>query len=296
MKKILTHISLVLFSLIFSLGFLSNPKNTYATQQTVILKPTKAELGVVKIYPFGSSAPSSIYSNGGTDLANSLSEDGQFALLDPSISGPIGSPGTNSIVMLDYQKDVICLGSQIEQVVVHAIWKSDIEQTQPTSAAILVTTEDYQGYPSFDIKMSEDSSQASLDSNAFGGLVNPAALNIEGASFSGLLSNELTESSSPVQIIPSQSQLSNPLTKIAISMGETEPEVVTGLLDYAYLEVTYDDANCSPEGIGISTVKPPKTGSVLTVGIIIAASITAIGTSIFGVKKTKLKHRITERE
>lgn len=290
MKKILQFLlSITLLTLLTS-------STSFAASKTVILKPIKAEIGLSQIYQYNNSAPSSYVSAGGTDLDNALIEDGQFALLDPSLSGPTEAGAPNSILMLDYEKNTICPQAQIQKVTINAIWKSDSEVSQPTSAAILSFVDYYEGSPSYKVQLNQDATQATLLNKTFGGLVNPSSLYIPGATFSGLVGTSLTKDSSDVQILPNLNDLNSPSARIGISMGQTEPNLVTGMLDYAFLEVIYDDVNCLPSQIDISTLKPPQTGSALTIGIISAGIMALIFTSILGAKKTKLKHRVSERE
>lgn len=292
MKKFLsTFIALMALSLL-----LVGPVS--ATSQTVTLKPTSAELGVARVFINGSAEPTLRVGSGALNLNNVLTEDGQVATLDPEIVGP-GDNQNNSIVFLDYDKTVICSEASIEQVKVNSIWRVEGSYVQPLTFAGLALDSGAEAARSFEVAVDTSSSVSNYISTIFGGLV-PLGFN-QGGTYSGSPPSTLTKESSATQIVPTATQLNNPDTFLVVSMGEMIEEEggsqkVVGYLDYADLEVTYDDSNCSPEGIDPATIAPPKTGVALTAGIIGAGLLALIGATIFGAKRTKLKHRVSERE
>lgn len=284
------------------LAVLVAPVSASAASQTKILKPTSATLGTTKLYFDGSPTPANVIGGGGTDLNNALTEDGQFALLDPELPGPgTQSPSPESILFVDYEKDQICSAATIQSVKVHVIWKGSAESTTQNDIAVLMKVSDGSSNPNFSVNVDTSNGDFTISNQVFGGLASPGGL--DGGTFSGNVPTTLTHDSSDVQTIPTLADLSDPDARIVIGMGdgfipegEDEPAYITGSLDHTYLEVAYDDSSCSPDGIDPSTLSSPKTGSVLTVGIIVAGVLAAVLGSIFGVKRTKLKHRVSERE
>lgn len=270
---------------------------SFAATQTKILKPIDAKLGKAYVYNDNSTIPNIISGGGGTDLSNILAEDGQFVLFDPQLPGP-GDYPASTIMMIDYEKNAICSGATIQGVTVHSTWRSSEAKTQPSDLAVVGEVDFDNGVPNISVRINSSTGAIQYLNNIFGGLL--ISMNMSnGQPFSGIVPTTLTQSSAPTQTLMTNNDINDPSSRIIVSMGQGglgDVINISGYLDYVYLEVTYDDSNCVPQTIANSTVKPPKTGSVLTISIIIAAVIAATSASIFGVKRTKLKHRVSERE
>lgn len=290
MKKILSSSLLALAIAIMPSA------QSFAAPRSVLLKPSDPKLGVSYIYLDGSQTPSLVTGGGGQDLNSALIEDGQFALLDPQLPGP-GQDGANSLLVLNYEKNSICSGATIQAVKVHVIWKASELSTMGNDLAVVSAVNNDSANPSFTTLFDSGTGVATAAQKMFGGLATNSI--VAGGTFSGNVPTALTHDSSTTQTPMSLDDLNNPDTRIVISMGDSGAGDfinISGQVDYAYLEVTYDDANCAPSSIDPATISSPKTGSVIT-GIIIATALAAsIGASLFGVKRTKLKHRASERE
>lgn len=289
MKRIVYSLLLmVLFT-----GVSAGPSS--AASQTKILKPVNATLGVGYIYQDGSTSAGPIVGGGGTDLNNALAEDGQFALLDPQLPGP-GEAGVSSILILDYEKNTICSGAVIQDVKVHAIWKSSELSTVNNDMAVLVKADNSSSNSIFRVGVNNTSGEVTYISQFFGGIV--SAVGFPGGTYSGNTPTELTHSTSSTQLPLTLNDLNDSDTRIAVSMGDAglgDFINISGMVDHAYLEVTYDDASCVPDGVDPATLAAPKTGALLTATIILTALLAGIGSVIFGTRRTNLKHRTSER-
>lgn len=298
MKRILYGLGLVIIlSLVPTL-------QSSAVSQTAILKPTEVELGFANIYVNGSPTVDIVAGGGASNLNNILGQDGQLAVLDPEIPGPgTLDPPSNSIAVVNFEKDKICSAATIQSVVVHVVWAGEeLPLSLKNSQAVVVKVFGSTSVPYFNIRLDLTGSEPVIeyDNEIFGGLVTPISL--DGGTFSGQLPPTLTEESSATQIPMTLADLNDPSTRIIIAAGGGEaPEgqeeaFYTASVDHTYLEVTYDDANCVPEGIDPSTISAPKTGALLTVTIILTALAAGLASAIFGTRRVKLKHRASERE
>lgn len=290
MKKIISGL------LVASLVVTNVAGSASAASQTAILKPTKADLGVTYVYLNGSQTPDLISGGGGTDLNNSLAEDGQFALLDPQLPGP-GQFNANSILALDYEKNTICSGATIQDVKVHVIWKASELSTQGNDLAALIKTDNSSANPKTSVAIDTNLGQVDYMNEMYGGVVSSAQL--QGGTFSANVPTTLTHDSSSTQLPVTLNDLNDPDSRVMISMGDGgDGDVIqiSGMVDYAYLEVTYDDSSCIPNGVTDSNIKAPKTGALLTVTIILTALAAGLISAVFGTRRTKLKHRASERE
>lgn len=298
MKRILYSLGLV------ALVCLAPALQSSAATQTVVLKPTEVELGFANVYLNGSPTPSIVAGGGASNLNNILNQDGQLAVLDPEIPGPgTLDPASNSVAVIDFEKNTICSAATVQSVVLHVIWAGeelppDLKNNQAAIIKVFGST----SVPYFDAQLDLTGSEPVLeyDNEIFGGMVPPIVL--DGGTFSGQIPPTLTEDSSATQIPMTLADLNDPSTRIVIAGGgghapEGQPEAFyTASVDYAYLEVAYDNSNCVPEGIDPSTISPPKTGALLTATIILTALIAGTASAIFGTRRAKLKHRASERE
>lgn len=268
-----------------------------ASPQAKIIKPTSSSLGKEYLYKDSSMTPDLIIGGGGTDLNMALQEDGQFALLDPHLPGP-GTSSLSSILILDYQKNTICEGAQINDVKVNAIWKSSELSADPMDFAIIGQVSENSGVSSVSLRSNTSSGELSYISPIFGGIIKPKLLS-SGQAFDGIVKTSLSHDSSSVQSPMNRADLNNPDSRIIVSLGRGGSGDfinISGYLDYIYLEVSYDDAGCHPDSVAISDVKPPKTGSFITISIILASTLASIGASLTIARRLGLKRGRSERE
>jgi len=273
------------------------PVSTSAATQTKILRPTSAEVGAVAVYTDSSTNPGLIIGGGIISPDNALVEDSQIVTLDPSLPGPGQSGSSSSLLMVDYEKNLICAEASIQDINAHVLWKEEPLSSQDDDYALLVGTVVSNSTRVLKANYNTESGEVTALTSIYGGISHGGYAGIS-STHSGNAPLTLTAEQAPVQSLPSVSALNDQDTRIAIALGDQADNQTdtVGSVDYAYLEVIYDDSNCSPEGIGSSGIKAPKTGSVITIVIIGAAIAAAILGSLFGVKRTKLKHRVSERE
>lgn len=273
------------------------PAPSFAATRTVNLKPTSAEIGSALIYFNDTTTLGLTLGGGGSGLSNILQQDGQFVTLDPSIAGPGGSQSSSSLLVVNYEKNSICTGANIQSIKLHVVWKEEPQSVQNDDYAVLSETflgeGDIRGFKG---TLNTTTNESTPITVLYGGLLVSGITGLN-PTYSGNAPTTLTDESAIVQTPLTLAQLNHNDTRIIISLGDQGPEIANtiGSVDYAYLEVTYDDTNCSPVGVDTTVVAAPKTGSALTVSIIVAAFVAAIGASLFGAKRTKLKHRNSER-
>jgi LPXTG-motif cell wall-anchored protein len=280
---------------------LVNPLSVDAASKTIKLKPTKVEVAYSVVTLDQDPNQTVTVGSGVQDPEKILSLDGQVAVLDPEILGPV-EQRSNTILMIDYEKEQICGGAEIEDVRINITWRNDGEHQQSYSAAFLVQPErDAEGLPYISVSVDTQTGSGTVQNNLYGGLLPSSITN--GGDYSGNPPLVLTTESSSVKILPTFQQLTSNQTFIGVSMGEVFQEEgseditkVIGYLDYVELEVTYDGSNCSAPPLDTTSIAPPKTGVALTVFIIAAGSAAAGGSSYLTYRKRKKSKSRSERE
>ncbi len=261
----------------------SSSLSVHAQNQTVVLAPTNATIGHAIVDTVGD------FGGGVSNVGNSLALDGQTATFDPSSPGPGPGPDYgDSYIFLDYQKDKICPEATINSVTVHAYWSQSGNVAENDAAAALFIPE---SSGTLHASFTPPSTFAQTDTS-FGGLVSSQYMT--SGTYSGNPPITLTHESMTTQVTPNYSELTDADSRIVVTIGEQYPVLTTGELDYAYLEVNYNDSDCYPSTSQVDTTQstptPPKTG--IEVGIIIATSIaiSSIFLTFVVAKKLKLRH------
>lgn len=273
--RIKKHLTTSLLSLLL---VASASTRGFAASQTVSLAPTSVTVGHALVTPLGD------FGGGISNISNALQLDSQTASFDPSSSGP-GPDGGDSYLFLNYPKDQICPEAVINSVTVHAYWSQSADDSQnDVSAGLWIpNTQD-----TLETTFTAPSTYTQLDT-FFGGLVNSAY--IAGGTYSGNPPPTITHEYSQTQVVPSISQLTNPAARIVVTIGEQSPSLKTGELDYAYLEVNYDDEACNPAPTPVSqSPVSPKTGIATSMVVGISAALAAVLITLRTAKKLKARH------
>lgn len=277
---------------------LAVPSTSFAATKSATLKPVSTHNGqLISHVSIDGGLPNDVSLNSSTinNPNNVLLEDGQLAEMIPQEDG-------SAVLFVSLEKLNTCSTAHITSATLNMKWMQEtFLETGGDSALLAVTATsgpdrifeidvNVTTTPSFDIDLAPAT-------KVFGALA--ATSSGFASTYSGNAPDELTVESTPINLaLPTVSEINSDDTMVIFSVGDSaqgQTPASTGYVDSLWLDVTYDDTSCAPE-ISDESIVPPKTGSVLTIGIISAALLAAVIGSIFGVKRTKLKHRVSERE